>query len=240
MIPVHRWTRQVVSHAPAVAAGFAVFLADSIPLALAWSLASRLAYVLFVGVSLRAEDTRRALSRDLGPEAAYERFSRRAGWLMDNDAIALAALCLVSAGTLATPESWIASGVLGGALFLVGAGVKIWAAASLDSGSWHWRNFFVPAEEHGPPRGPYRVLANPMYTVGYAHAYGFALIFRSLPGLWAAAFAQAAILALNAVVERPHYVRMKNGNGNGKANGNGAPRGPVAPREPAVPRGPSA
>jgi hypothetical protein len=47
-----------------------------------------------------------------------------------------------------------------------------------------------------------------MYTLGYLQAYGFALITESLPGLLAAGFAQAAILAFYFAVERPHFRRL--------------------------------
>ena len=52
--------------------------------------------------------------------------------------------------------------------------------------------------------GPYRWFRNPMYTVGYAHAYGFALAFLSWPGLLAALCDQVAILVFHLAVERPH------------------------------------
>jgi hypothetical protein len=47
-----------------------------------------------------------------------------------------------------------------------------------------------------------------MYTLGYLQTYGLALVFASLPGLIASAFAQSAVLVFNHVVERPHYVAL--------------------------------
>jgi hypothetical protein len=44
--------------------------------------------------------------------------------------------------------------------------------------------------------------------VGYLQTYGLALVLRSWPGLIAAAFAQAAILAMYFTVERPHFTRL--------------------------------
>ena len=75
----------------------------------------------------------------------------------------------------------------------------------------HWRNFFVHEEKTFSASGPYKLFANPMYTLGYAHAYGVALAWLSFPGLLAAAFAQATILALNALIEQPHFRRHKEG-----------------------------
>lgn len=190
-------------------AGFIVVVVDSVPLAVGWFVASRLAYVLFVGLSLRAETRHGSLSRRGGPEKAWRRFSVRASWLMDNDAIAIAALCLVTAGTLAAPFPFWATAVAGLGLVVLGVGVKVWATSSLAPGSWHWRDFFIPSEDAAASAvGPYRFISNPMYTVGYAHAYGIALFFRSVHGIAAAAFAQATILLLLHAVERPHFGRM--------------------------------
>lgn len=204
-----RWTRQIVGHAPAILIGFLLVIADRPVLAVAWFVLSRLCYVGFVGASLVLETRRGALSRRDGPEAAWRRFGVRAAWLMDNDAVAFAALCVVTAGSLGTPESFATTTVLGLALVALGVWVKVWATSSLTDGSYHWRDFFVtPPRSEYSATGPYRFISNPMYTVGYAHAYGVALVFRSVPGLAAAAFAQATILALLVFVERPHFARL--------------------------------
>ena len=50
-----------------------------------------------------------------------------------------------------------------------------------------------------------------MYTVGYAHAYGFALLLSSWPGLAGAAFAQLGITLVAVLVERPHGRRFARG-----------------------------
>jgi hypothetical protein len=46
-----------------------------------------------------------------------------------------------------------------------------------------------------------------MYTVGYLHIYGFALVTASSLGLLAALFDQVAILAFYRSVEKPHFDR---------------------------------
>ena len=53
-------------------------------LALGYAVASRLAYVLYVGIALRRQER----SRD-GGEESYQRFRRVASRLMTNDAVAL-------------------------------------------------------------------------------------------------------------------------------------------------------
>jgi len=202
--------RGALGQAPLVGAGLVVAVLGSPAVAWAWFVACRLAYVLFVGCSLRAESTRGALSRRGGPEAAWRRFRDRASRVMVGDAVALGALCIVTRGSLAAPgPEWLAP-LAGLVLIGIGVGVKLWATASLDEGTFYWRDFFLPAEQRNfVAAGPYRWMSNPMYTVGYAHAYGFALLLGSLSGLAAAALAQAAILLLAFLVERPHVRRRE-------------------------------
>ncbi len=198
-----------MGHAPLVLAGLAVAVVGSVSLAVAWFVASRLAYVVLVGLWLRAQSKAGTLSPRGGPDAAWRRFRDRASRLMVGDAIAFGALCVVTRGTFALPgPTWL--GLAAGALLVVlGVGIKVWATRHLDEGSFYWRDFFVPAA-HGrrSASGPYRWMSNPMYTVGYAHAYGFAVLLGSGPGLAGAVFAQLAIALLAALVERPHVHRL--------------------------------
>ncbi len=180
---------------------------DSPWIAGSWFAASRIGYVLFVALALRAEEERGATEpRD----EAWDVFRRRAAWIMDNDAIAFVAFCIVTAGTFQPPLPWSLTLAAGAVLTAVGAFAKVWANASLAPGSFYWRNFFRPPEPHTlTAKGPYRWIRNPMYTVGYAHTYGIALAFQSPPGLVASAFSQAMILALHFLVEEPHLERIR-------------------------------
>ena len=124
---------------------------------------------------------------------------------MDADGLAFGALVIVTRDTLEMPAPRWVPIALGLALCVLGLAVKVWATKSLSDGEYFWRSFFVRGEREGlSARGPYRWLSDPMYTLGYAHAYGFALAFLSAPGLVASVGAQAAILGLNHVVERRH------------------------------------
>jgi protein-S-isoprenylcysteine O-methyltransferase Ste14 len=197
--------QEALGHAPLVLGGLGVAIVGSAPLAEAWFVACRAAYVLLVGYWLHAEAKHSALSRRHGQEA-WLKFRARAEWLMVGDSIAFGALCIVTRGTIALPVPlWltVAAGVL---LIVLGVGTKAWATATLPKGVFYWRDFFVPAEHRTRTlKGPYRWISNPMYTVGYAHAYGLAVLLGSGPGLVGAALAQLAILALAALVERPHF-----------------------------------
>lgn len=192
---------------PLILAGVAILTWGSAALAIAWFAVSRLTYMGYSAFMLR-----NAPRRDDGTpievrDAAWRRFSNRVSWLMDNDAVAICTLVVATRGTLDVGMKWWVAIVAGTGLCVIGITVKTWAGAHLPEGSYHWRDFFVPEEAHFSASGPYKLFANPMYTLGYAHAYGVALAWLSFPGLLAAAFAQATILALNAFVEQPHFRR---------------------------------
>ncbi len=188
----------------------AVVALDSVPAAFACFLAARAAYVLFVGVSLRAQASGGWYTRRWGAEEGFRRFRTASMALMVNDVAAIGTVCWAGRGTLQGPtDPWVTV-AFGALLFAGGVAIRAWATASLPEGSFFWKGCFLP---NGCTRfvttGPYRWFANPMYTLGYLHAYGAALLFRSLPGLAAAAVAQALILLMNRWAERPHTERLR-------------------------------
>lgn len=180
--------------------------------ALGYAVLSRLGYVLYVGVALRREERSRYFTERDGSEAGFRRFRRVASRVMTNDGVAFVAACVAGWGTLPTGGP-IARAVMAGAgvlLVALGVGSKLWARATLGADAYYWCNFFVEEPQVTPARsGPYRFLRNPMYTVGYAHTYGLALVMASVPGLIAALFDQAAILVFHQLVEKPHFDRNR-------------------------------
>lgn len=173
---------------------------------LAFAVVSRLAYVLYVGRALRRQER----SREGGGAAAYRYFRRVASRVMTNDGVAFVAACVLGWHTL--PAAWprVALAVSGALVASVGVATKLWARATLGGDAYYWANFFVDTPAVTPARtGPYRFLRNPMYTVGYLHTYGLALMTASLPGLIAAVFDQSAILAFYRLVEKPHFERHR-------------------------------
>jgi protein-S-isoprenylcysteine O-methyltransferase Ste14 len=176
-------------------------------IALAYHLASRLAYVLYIGFALARQERSASFTLRHGADEGFRRFRRVAATLMYNDAASFVVLCAVTRHTLRLDVPQDVTMVGGALLVLVGLFVKFWAAASLGAGAYYWRDFFLPAER-APAGGPYPFLKNPMYTVGYLQTYGFALVTASLPGLIAAAVDQVAILAFYRWVEKPHVEKM--------------------------------
>jgi protein-S-isoprenylcysteine O-methyltransferase Ste14 len=179
---------------------------------LAYHLASRLAYVLYIGVALSRQDRTGVFTRRFGSEGGFRRFRQLAATFMYNDAGSFVVLCIVSRGTLSADLPRGALVGAGALLVLAGVSIKFWAAATLGGGAYYWRNFFAPGEWDGPSTaGPYRFLKNPMYTVGYLPTYGFALVMGSLLGLGAAVVDHIAILAFYRLVEKPHFEKQAKG-----------------------------
>lgn len=172
-------------------------------------IASRLAYVVWVGWALRQQDRSLRFTRDAGVEAGFVRFRRVASTLMNNDGVSFVVLVLVTRNTLSIGLPRWEVLIAGGLMVVAGVGIKLWAASSLGAKAYYWHNFFAPDDPiPSEPPGPYRYVKNPMYTLGYLQTYGLALLFASLPGLIASGFAQAAVLVFNYLVERPHYAEL--------------------------------
>ncbi len=177
--------------------------------ALAFHLASRLAYVGYVGFALRREERQGHYTRRHGVEQGFRRFRRVAAAVMLNDALSFILVCVVTRQSLRLDVSPILPITAGVLLVLLGVGVKFWAAAQLGAKAYYWHNFFVPDAGLAPTRsGPYRYVKNPMYTLGYLHTYGVALALGSWPGLVAAGFDQVAILVFYRWVEKPHFEKL--------------------------------
>jgi protein-S-isoprenylcysteine O-methyltransferase Ste14 len=175
----------------------------------AYAVASRLAYVGFVGIALRRQERDAIYTRRYGEAEGFRRFRRVASIIMNHDAVAFILLCLLTRNTLTLPIPRLAAIVIGVVLVIIGVGIKVWAARTLGSNAYYWHNFFAPNDAQEPvATGPYRFASNPMYTIGYLQTYGLALMLGSLPGLMAAAFAQTAILGMYILVEKPHFERL--------------------------------
>lgn len=199
-------------HAAALGLAFALgLLPDQGPLALGYFLIARLCYVGYTSVELRAQSLRLGLESRETAERRHATFNQRVLRFQNIDAFAFGSVCVATRSTLAW-DVWeplfLAAGIV---LIVIGFGTKAWAVRCLGASSYTWHDFFVPKEHFEPCRtGPYRYFKDPMYTLGYLQAYGIALIFDSWYGLAASLFAQASILIVNEVVEKPHFRRLCN------------------------------
>lgn len=179
-----------------------------------YQLASRLAYVVGIGLALRAEDRRKAFTGPHGIDAGFRRFRRLAVALMYNEAVAFVLLCALTRDTMSLGVPRVAEVVAGTLLAVFGTGIKFWAAARLGRDAYYWKNFFAPNGAGTPSTsGPYRFLRNPMYTVGYMQTYGLALLLASWPGMIASVFAHAGIITFHYMVEKPHFDGLNRASG---------------------------
>jgi protein-S-isoprenylcysteine O-methyltransferase Ste14 len=191
-----------------LAASVTMNLSSWAAVALVYHLASRLLYVIYIGIALKRQEQTGYFTRRYGVERGFRRFRGAASAIMFNDGLSFIALCLVSAHTLQVDLPRGVAIPVGTLFVLVGVATKLWAGATLGSRAYYWHNFFTPGGRVVPSSlGPYRYLKNPMYTVGYLPTYGLALLTASLHGLVAAFFDQVAILAFYRWVEKPHFER---------------------------------
>jgi protein-S-isoprenylcysteine O-methyltransferase Ste14 len=166
---------------------------------------SRLAYVIGVGIALTRQERYQYFTHRDGIEAGFRRFRLLAAVLMNTDIVTFLILCVVTRNTMGASLP-LPSMLLATALILIGCGTKLWATIRIGWKPFYWHNFFETAADDAPlPTGPYRFLQNPMYTLGYVHLYGIALVAGSTPGLIAAAFDHATILIFHHIVEKPHF-----------------------------------
>lgn len=155
---------------------------------------------------LRSELPVLAIAR-FGEERAFRAYETLAGLMFLNQGLGvgcMAALHVPGLELLLPAPLVFAAGV---ALFVAGLVVKGWATITVGVDAYYFRDMFLgrplaPACDGGP----YRLLRNPMYSVGQLQGYGYALLYGSLPGLVAAAAGHLLIYAFYLVAERP-FVR---------------------------------
>jgi hypothetical protein len=183
---------------------------------------ARLCYVGYIGAALRAQDRTGALTAKWG-DRAHERFARRGTWLMNVDGVVLAVAIGKHAGEIQRlrPPLFLAGWVL----IAVGWAVTVLSARALGMRAWLWGDFFYRSPVPAEPKGIYRYVDDPKYVLGYLHAHGWALVCLSGVGLALSAFAHAAILLYNHLVERPHFLALKNGEETTLGDADPAPAG---------------
>ena len=174
----------------------------------AFLVVSTLTYVGFVGGALWAQKTSEWFTQRWGTREGFRRFKQPTSVIMNNYGVSIVVLALITRNTIDVGLPQWVFWALGATLIAVGWGIKHWAHRTIGDG-YYWYDFFAPDDdiEHAE-EGPYRWFSNPMYTIGYAHAYGIAIALGSLHGLIAAGFMQFSILAFWWLIERSHYEEL--------------------------------
>jgi len=157
---------------------------------------------------LRSSLPARAIAR-LGEERAFKAYETLAGLMFLNQGLGvgcMAALHLPEAEGAVPVPLVLGAGVV---LFGIGLLVKLWATLTVGVDAYYFRDMFLgrplaPASDSGP----YRVLRNPMYSLGQLQGYGYALLYVSLPGIVAAGVGHLLIYAFYLFAERPFVRRI--------------------------------
>jgi hypothetical protein len=98
---------------------------------------------------------------------------------------------------------------LGMITMLVGLVVNIWSTIIIGVETYYYKDLFLGRQiVLFQNRGPYSLLANPMYTLGQAWGYGTAVLFFSAIGIAGILLNQGMMFIFYAVVEKPHIDRI--------------------------------
>jgi hypothetical protein len=151
----------------------------------------------------------RAVDR-FGENRAYRAYETLLALMFVNQGLGLACMTSLSLGPDSVlPGSVVFAKTVGGAMFAVGLVTKLWSTTVLGVDGYYYRDMFLGrAVSVFEQRGPYKMLSNPMYGVGQAHAYGYAIFNQSMTGVIAAAVCQLLTYAFYFGVERPFVARV--------------------------------
>jgi phosphatidylethanolamine N-methyltransferase len=121
-----------------------------------------------------------------------------------------AAACGYTSPPSENPASTSLRWLVGWLLVGINLWVKVDAHRVVRDYNWYWGDFFYLVEQEMVFDGVYKILKNPMYTVGYIGYYGVSLIAASYKVLLVSIIAHTAQLAFLAWVEDPHFEKTYN------------------------------
>lgn len=197
-----------------LAYGQAIVWGDTPPRVLrAWVVAyAAVAWIAYyAGLSaLLGTELRQRLIDLLGAQRARYLFNAALGIVFLHQGFAHGAVMAVWPDTIRIfPKEFMT--VIGGALFAIGAGVKLWSTHLATLDTYYYNDMLLgrAGNLEGLPerRGPYRWFKNPMYGVGNLQGYGSALLVASWQGLVITAVFHISIYGFYFLFERPFVAR---------------------------------
>jgi protein-S-isoprenylcysteine O-methyltransferase Ste14 len=155
-----------------------------------------------------ASDIPARLVRRFGEDRAFRAYETVLALMFINQGLGVGCVGALDLGARWTLPPTPSIYALGALLFAVGLLVKVWSTAVVGVDVYYYRDMFLgrPVSEF-TSSGPYRVLDNPMYGVGQLHAYGYAILNRSIAGVLATLACHCLIYAFYFAVERPFIRR---------------------------------
>ncbi len=155
----------------------------------------------------------RALRRRFGAERALSIYTACLGLVYFNVIWCQLPFLAVYQGTIALNVAPLYIFIASLTLFMLSFGIKVWATLHLGVGGYYYEDMFLEERSSGGPmvHGPYALMSDPMYSVGYFPIYSGALFARSMEGLVAAVVFHVSIYLFNLIIERPFVQRMYGG-----------------------------
>ena len=110
------------------------------------------------------------------------------------------------------PSQWSFAIIAQYALGIVFAVFAAWAKADayrvIKDYAWYWGDFFFTVQQELTFDRVFSLSPHPMYTIGYAFMYGFALLSRSYMVLYVGLFGHACQMIFLVLVENPHIEKI--------------------------------
>jgi protein-S-isoprenylcysteine O-methyltransferase Ste14 len=134
----------------------------------------------------------------------WKKFKKIASYILTLEGLSFVFVCILTKGSIILPSAGVRFVAI--ALIILGISAKVSARRAIGEEGYYWQNFFVPdrhSEKRQVRKGFYRVFDHPMYGVGYAHLFGFALLMQSYEGLVLAGFNWFMIWAFYLLYEKP-------------------------------------
>lgn len=170
---------------------------------------STVVYIGFIFMVLPQYGLRVTMIRKFGEEKAYRYYEGFLAFAFFHNGVSLSFISQSSVGT----GFWenvpaVMLTIIVAVLFIVGMGVKIWAAIVVGIPVYYWKDMFLGRKvSEFVVTGPYKYINNPMYGIGQVQVYAIALYYHSLYGLLFGVINQMLVFLFYFTVERPFIDR---------------------------------